>query len=65
MLCISLGFRSRDDSRDGIGKKKANHTKSIAFHNLASVILAYILGPLFLQYSNIKKKNVYIGMPNT
>ena len=37
MLCISLEFRSRDDSRDEIGNKNANYIKSIAFDTLISV----------------------------
>lgn len=65
MLCLSLESRGGDDSREGTGKGKANHTQGQ--HRATSPLLtrARVLDPLFgnIQILKKKKKECMTGMP--
>lgn len=56
MLCLSLESRGGDDSREGTGKRKANHTQGQ--HRATSPLLtrARVLDPLFGNIQILKKK---------
>lgn len=58
MLFIFVGFKGRNNSRVGIGKRKANHTQNTAVDNLTFLnTKTCILAPLLPSIQILKQKS--------